>query len=252
MAAPQMTPHLRRASGFTGALSFALLICLTLAACGAAMPPHKVARASAANSASSAGRTLVVMGASDAYGIGTSDPDRLNWPTQLAAELPLPTHLVNLGIPGATLAQAQQEELPIAAAQHAQIVVIWLVVNDIIDETPLATYTAELRETLATLRSASPGTRVFVGNVPDLAELPFFAAHDPATLRAEVNAWNAAIAQVCDAEGATLADLANAWGEFDQHPEYISYDGLHPSLAGARALADFFDIVIRRAMRISG
>lgn len=250
MAAPHTTHHLRRASGFAGALSFALLLCLTLAACGAAASPPRHAPSVA--KASSPGRTLVVMGASDAYGVGTNDPDRLNWPTQLAAELPQPTHLVNLGIPGATLAQAQQEELPIAAAQHAQIVVIWLAVNDIIDGTPLPTYTTELRDTLATLRRASPSTRIFVGNVPDLAELPYFAAHDPATLRAEVNAWNAAIAQVCVAEGATVADLANAWGEFDQHPEYISYDGLHPSLAGARALANFFDIVIRRAMRISG
>ena len=249
MVAPHTLAHSRRAPGLTGALSVALLICLTLAACGAAATPRQ---ATSAATTSSAARTLVVMGASDAYGIGTYDPDRLNWPTQLAADLPQPTHLVNLGIPGATLAQAQQEELPIAAAQHAQIVVIWLVVNDIIDNVPLPTYAAQLRATLATLRSESPAARVFVGNVPDLAELPYFAGHDPGALRAEANAWNAAIAQACDAEGATLADIANAWGQFDQHPEYISYDGLHPSLAGARALADFFDIVIRRAMRISG
>lgn len=237
----------RRASGAIGALTLALLICLTLAACGSPAPAQ---RAGAAGG--SAGRTLVVMGASDAYGIGSYDPDRQNWPTQLAGALPQPTHLVNLGIPGATLGQAQQEELPIAAAQRAQIVVIWLVVNDIMDDVPLATYAAQLRTTLATLRRESPGTRVFVGNVPDLTRLPFFDGYDPASLRAEVDTWNAAIADACAAEGATLADLASAWGQFAEHPEYISQDGLHPSVEGARALADFFDIVIRQSLRING
>ena len=33
------------------------------------------------------GRTLVVLGASDAYGVGTSDPDRDNWPTSLSRQL---------------------------------------------------------------------------------------------------------------------------------------------------------------------
>ena len=48
-------------------------------------------------------RTLVVLGASDAYGVGTNDPDRDNWPTSLARQLHGQIHLVNLGVPGATL-----------------------------------------------------------------------------------------------------------------------------------------------------
>jgi lysophospholipase L1-like esterase len=192
------------------------------------------------------------MGASDAFGIGSYDPDRENWPTQLAGYLPQPTHLVNLGVPGATIAQAQQEELPIATAQHPQILVLWLAVNDIIDDVPLTTYSAQLRATLATLRAASPGTRVFVGNVPDLTRLPFFDGRDPVTLRAEVSAWNVAIAQACADEGATLADIASGWGQFSNHPEYISRDGLHPSRLGARQLAAFFDIVIRQTLNIPG
>jgi lysophospholipase L1-like esterase len=193
-----------------------------------------------------------VLGASDAFGVGTFDPDRENWPARLADDLPQPTHLVNLGIPGATLAQAQQEELPIATAQHPQIMVIWLVVNDIIDNVPLATYSTQLRATLATIRNASPATQVFVGNVPDLTQLPYFDGRDTTSLQAQIDAWNAAIAQDCAAEGARLADLASAWGQFIEHPEYISRDGLHPSDEGAQALANFFDIVIRRDLQING
>lgn len=227
-------------------LAVVLLLCLPLAACGGA---SAVQRTSAAPVAP--GPTVAVLGASDAYGIGTRDPDRENWPMQLAAELPQPTHLVNLAIPGVTLAQAQAEELPIALAQHPRVIVIWLVVNDIIRGVPLATYSAQLHETLAAIKAASPQTQVFVGNVPDLTQIPYFYDRSATELSVDVNAWNAAIAQECLADGAHLADLASAWGRFADHPDYISEDGLHPSDAGARALADFFNAQIRRTIKFN-
>lgn len=229
-------------------LSIALTLCLSLAACGATPT-----RPSAAHSAGVAapGRTLVVMGASDAYGVGAYDPDRQNWPTQLAGDLPQPIHLVNLGIPGATLAQARQEELPIALAQRPQILVVWLAVNDIIADVPLSTYSADLRSTLAALKAESPGTRVFVGNVPDLSRLPYFDMRDPATLRAQVSQWNVAIAQVCAAEGATVVDLASTWGRLGDHADYISSDGLHPSTLGAAELAAYFNAIIRQTLDLN-
>ncbi|HEU5345531.1 MAG TPA: SGNH/GDSL hydrolase family protein [Ktedonobacterales bacterium] len=234
------------------ALTCALLACLfgfTLAACA---PPSRTQRPVTAAGQNAPGMTLVVMGASDAYGVGTDDFDRQNWPTQLAEDLPQPVHLVNLGIPGATMAQARQEELPVAAAQHPRILVLWLAVNDIIERVPLAAYSADLRAILATLKAESPGTHVFVGNVPDLAQLPFFYSYDPVALQAQVAAWNAAISQDCAAEGATLADLASGWGQLANHPEYVSPDGLHPSPLGALELAAYFDIVIRQTLHLNG
>jgi lysophospholipase L1-like esterase len=233
---------------FAGACTLALVMCLALTACGATPPTSN-----ASNVARGAqGPTLVVLGASDAFGIGTYDPDRENWPMWLARDLPQPIHLVNLGIPGATLAQAQQEELPIATAQRPSILVLWLVVNDIIADVPLATYSAQLRATLATIKASSPNTHIFVGNVPDLTQLPYFDGREPVGLRAQIDAWNAEIARDCAAEGVALADLASAWGQFTEHPEYISPDGLHPSDEGARALGDFFDIVIRQNLNLPG
>lgn len=253
MLAPHWLSDTRRAQPIlqrvAWAAPLALLLCLGLSACGSAVAQHPATRRAGANAP---GMTLVVMGASDAYGIGTFDPDRQNWPNQLARDLPQPVHLVNLGVPGATLAQAQQEELPIATAQRPQVLVLWLAVNDIIENVPLATYSAQLRATLATLKAESPGTHVFVGNVPDLTQMPFFDGHDPVTLAAEVRAWNVAIAQVCAAEGATLADIASGWGRIGDHQEYLSRDGLHPSALGALELAAFFDIVIRQTLKIPG
>src|SRR5215472_3742889 len=41
--------------------------------------------------------TYVAIGASDTFGIGTSDPYIENWPTDLSEKLPQRVHLINLG-----------------------------------------------------------------------------------------------------------------------------------------------------------
>lgn len=189
--------------------------------------------------------TLAVLGASDAWGVGSFDPDRLNWPTELAGDLGRPVHLINLGVPGATLAQAEQQELPVALDEHPDIVVIWLAVNDIIAEVPLASYASALRQTLAAFAQQAPHTRVFVGNVPDLTQVPYFGGADPATLRAQVLAWNEAIAQACAASGARLVDLYQDWNQLSGRRSYISPDGLHPSQRGADELARIFSAAIQ-------
>ena len=75
--------------------------------------------------------TYVAIGASDTFGIGTSDPYMENWPTNLAEKLSQKVHLINLGIPGITLHDALNLELPVALDSHPELVTIWLGVNDI-------------------------------------------------------------------------------------------------------------------------
>lgn len=188
--------------------------------------------------------TVAVLGASDAWGVGAQDPDRFNWPSVMAADLERPVHLINLGAPGATLAQANREELPVALDARPDVVVIWLVVNDIIAQTPLTDYSSELGSTLHALRTQDPRARVFVGNAPDLSRLPYFAGADPVQLDAEVAGWNTAIARACAANGATMVNIHATWDALGDHPEYISADGLHPSQAGADALARAFSVAI--------
>lgn len=195
--------------------------------------------------------TVAVMGASDAWGIGTHDPDQLNWPSQLADDLPQSTRLINLGVPGATLAQADREQLPVALGERPRALVLWLAVNDIIAGTPLATYDAELHQTLAAVSAQSPRTLVFVGNVPDLSQIPYFGAWDTGRLRREVADWNAVIVRDCATAGATVVDLYSVWGQIENHPDYISDDGLHPSDRGATALALVFAVAIEQRLRQS-
>jgi lysophospholipase L1-like esterase len=184
-------------------------------------------------------RTLVVLGASDAYGVGTFDPDRDNWPTSLSRQLRGQIHLVNLGVPGITLGRAEMQELPVAVDARPDVVVMWLAVNDFAANVPLATYSAQLRSTIQSLR-AQTSARVYVANLPDLTTIPYLARGDQQALRVRVSDWNDAIAAACAHEGATLVDLYSAWRELRAHPEDISGDGLHPSTLGAQRLAEIF------------
>ena len=187
--------------------------------------------------------TYVAVGASDAYGVGTDAPADQSWPSVLATELSNQTHLINLGIPGATVGEALRDEAPIAEASHADIITVWLALNDYAAHVPLATYRAQLQTLLIGLRGNATA-RIYVGNMPDLTLLPYFADHDQAQLAADVVAWNAAIDAVCAAVGVHVVDIYTAFAELAQHPEYLSGDGLHPSPAGAQRLADYFAAAI--------
>lgn len=105
-------------------LACAWLACVLLAACA----PGSSASAPASNStaqpaqaaqpAPPAAVTYVAIGASDAFGVGTDDPAKQSWPSVLAGQLGASVHLIDLGIPGATVDEALSDELPIALTVH--------------------------------------------------------------------------------------------------------------------------------------
>jgi lysophospholipase L1-like esterase len=183
--------------------------------------------------------TYVAIGASDAFGVGTDDPKHDNWPTVLTQLLGSAAHLINLGIPGETVAQARQTELPVALDANPSLVTVWLGVNDIVQSISVQEYERQLEALLQSLRHQTHA-HVFVGNIPDLSLLSFFAEYNQGTLKAIISTWNAAIAQAVNATGATLVDLYAGWNELASHPEYIAGDGLHPSTEGAKRLAEVF------------
>jgi len=191
--------------------------------------------------------SYVAIGASDAYGVGTTQPARDNWPAVLAASLGPAVHLTNLGIPGATVALAVRDELPVALHLQPDLVTVLLGINDLDDGVSGAAFDAQIHELLATLHGQTTA-RVFIGNLPDLALLPHFATRDPVALHAQVLTWNHDIARAAAAEGATVVDLFDDWGELAQHPEFVSADGLHPSTLGAARLAAVFATAIAAAI----
>ena len=217
------------------------MLAATLVACGPAPKPaakvHQLA-------SSQRDFTYVAIGASDAFGVGTDDPAEDNWPTVLAHLLGSDAHLINLGIPGETVAEARQTELPVALDAKPSLVTVWLGVNDIVQSISVQEYEAQLEALLRKLQQQTHA-HVFVGNIPDLSLLSFFAGFDQPTLQATISRWNAAIAQAVAATGASLVNLYVDWSELATHPEYIAGDGLHPSTEGAKRLAEVFFSHIR-------
>ena len=204
--------------------SLALLLSGCVAAAPATAPP-----------------VYLALGASDSVGVGAANPARDGWVPQLQQRLPPGTRLVNLGVSGAKIADAVQQQLPVAAEQHPDLVTIWLAVNDFNARVPLDRYERDLDRLLTAVQATQP-RRVLIGNIPALEQVPVYSVADMSRpqLQAEVARWNEVIARQAARHGATLVNLHSSWTELASHPEYVSGDGFHPSAAGYQRLADVF------------
>ncbi len=187
--------------------------------------------------------TYVAIGASDTYGIGADDPQTQNWPADLSTLLGGQVHLINLGVPDIDVHDALGVELPIALDAHPDVVTVWLAVNDLAVNVPVASYAHDLDLLLARLRTAFPDARIAVANVPDLTLLPHFKSYNVRTLRAQILAYNNAIASIVTLHSALLVNLYQS--DLAQHPEYISGDGFHPSTIGYTQVARLFYQILK-------
>ncbi|MGE5334722.1 MAG: SGNH/GDSL hydrolase family protein [Nitrososphaerota archaeon] len=181
----------------------------------------------------------VAVGASDSFGIGTDDPLTQSWPYDVANKLETKPHLVNLGIPGATMDLAVRAELPIALSVQPTLVSVWLGVNDIEHHVPLATFSLKLQTLLDSLAQQTSAA-IYVGNIPDLTLLPYFSTWDQSALTEQILAWNAAISNACSISGAHLVDIYAQGAQMAAHPDYLGSDQFHPSTQGAQGIADLF------------
>lgn len=213
--------------------------------------------------------TYVAVGASETVGFGADRPATQAWPEVLRRQaLPSGARFVNLGIPGATVATALEQELPKALELSPTLVTVWLNVNDLIARVPLDTYQSQLTQLVRGLRRGG-ATRVLVANTPPLDRLPAYlaclpdqpagsvakcplpagSAPSPELVRLGVSAYNRLIAEVVSAEGAELVDLhaaglaARSGG---REESLFGTDGFHPSTAGHKAVAEAFAAAIDR------
>jgi lysophospholipase L1-like esterase len=232
----------------SGALKKALLsncvlcfVLLFLASCGSVSSGAAVARSSAVQQSPRARLTYLALGASDAFGLGADDPQTQNWAADLARQLGSGVHLINLGIPGITLHQALNVELPVALDTHPNLITIWLSVNDIGNYVPPSQYASDLETLLSRLQAADPHAVIEMANVPDLRLLPYFQQrYNQQLLYQQVLAYNVIIAAAAQRHHVILIDLFDKWQILRQHPEYISSDGFHPSTLGYEQLANLF------------
>lgn len=232
------------------ALALLTVVVLTFSACvtggGTSTTATPVTRAtgttSPANHLITGPVTYVALGASDAVGVGSTQPGSQGYVPLLATRLPKGSHLVNLGISGIHLHGALTEELPIALTTSPELVTIWLVANDFVGGVTYSDYMHDLNILLDQLRKRTHASLV-MANLPDLTRLPAFAnqtATQKAQMLQQIQHWNVGIAALARQYNVTLVDLYNHGSQITAHPEYISGDGFHPSPAGYVKLADIF------------
>ncbi|MFN2463275.1 MAG: SGNH/GDSL hydrolase family protein [Candidatus Dormibacteria bacterium] len=254
---------------------------LLLSGCAGARSPAAVPAPLSRNTATP-GLVYAAVGASETVGFGAAQPTSEAWP-QVFYRTALPREAIfyNLGVPGDTVSAAQTDEVPPAFGVGANLVTVWLNVNDLLAGVSPEVYRAQLGKLVHDLRRGG-AARVLVANTPHLEHLPaYLACHNDieapgqgrgslvqpgsrpritcpapavAALSADevaslVDRYNEATADVVREEGAALVDLHAAGEISDQHPEYISADGFHPSTAGHAAIAAAFAEAYRKAIR---
>ena len=196
----------------------------------------------------------VAVGASETTGVGSDQPLRDGWPRVLhRTAMPPGSVMVNMGVPGSTVAQAITEQVETTLAARPNLITVWLNVNDMTRGVSPAEYERQLESLLRRLRR-SVSTRILVANTPPLDRLPAYQAGrllglpGPDVVEQLVAEYNSAIARAVQRTGSLLVDLhavgmaARAAGT---EPTLVSRDGFHPSTAGHAAVAEAFAKVLR-------
>ncbi len=248
-----------RLTSASSGIFVALVLMLGVVGCGSASTPRSTTTPTPTSSpVSRTTVSYVALGASDAVGIGATNPLTQAYVPILISRLPRGSRVLNLGISGIELGSALQRELPEAIAARPTLMTIWLVANDFKDCASLSQYRTDLETLLAQLQ-AQTHAAIFMANLPDMSQLPAIRQQSVGLgacligastqqIRAMVAQWNAVIAQAAQRHGVVLVDLT----PFDiaAHPEYIAGDGFHPSSAGYLQLANLFwaDITVRKAV----
>lgn len=188
----------------------------------------------------------ISIGASDAVGLGTSNPSKDGWVPAFASLISA-EQIINFGRSGSTLSDAMRQQLPKVFDQKPNVITIWLAVNDfnrqVYDRSILNSYTENLNLMLQQLREKlEPNTRILVGNIPDLSKVEIYTSLGipKLFLTMQIKRWNDAIKQTVRKNHCELVDLYSHWKELGEHPEYVSFDGFHPSKDGYQRLAQIF------------
>jgi lysophospholipase L1-like esterase len=160
--------------------------------------------------------------------------------------LPQPVRVVNLGIPGIRLREASIVETGPALESKPNLITIWLVVNDILNSVSLDAYRADIDSLLLRLKSES-SAEIAVGNVPDAPDGSGYLGLPDGPRREVATRWNGVIGDAVARHGVTLIDLWSRW-PVRANPKFIGPDGLHPTVAGYRSLAQVVRDTLRDAL----
>ncbi len=222
-----------------------LLIALAAPACtsepivagDAAAPPHAVSTATPP-----AAPPIRYLALGDSFTAGTgSRPDEA-FPARLASRLGArgaAVALENLGVNGYTTDDLITRELPRVAPFRPTMVTLAIGANDLVRGSSLERYRAQVRGILAAiLATGVPAAHVYVLPQPDWSRSPAAADFgEPATIRAQIEAFNDALRAEAAAAGARWVDLFPTMRR-EAEAGMVARDGLHPSASAYDAWAE--------------
>lgn len=190
--------------------------------------------------------TYVAVGASDTVGVGTTDPVNQSWVAILNRRLPEGGKFVQLGVSGTTAERALVEQVPKAVDSNPDLITVWLAVNDLHRFIPAENFGTTLEAILIKLRSTN--ARVFVGNLPDLSQLPLYSGIPKVLMNQRVREYNEEIDNRASDAGAVVVDLFPLYELQSEKStkSLVSSDGFHPSEEGYKVIADAFWLAIQR------
>ncbi len=192
------------------------------------------------------GRSVRYLALGDSFTIGTSTPERLNFPSQLKGLLEgkgVTVRLTNAAVNGFSTHELIERELPALEAVKPTHVTLAIGANDLVRGKGPAEYRARLKVIFARLKSAGvTGERLLVLPQPDWSQAPIAEAFgDRDELRARIESYNAVLADEARAAGASFVELWPLMIEQGREKLFAA-DGLHPNqeayTAWAQALAE--------------
>ena len=173
----------------------------------------------------------------DSYSIGEGVPEHGRWPVQLATALR--TRGIALDDPHIIATTGWTTDELAAAMDAAEPLGTWDVVSLLIgvnnqyrgrtldeyrDE-----FTALLERAIALAGNAP--SHVLVLSIPDWGVTPFAQGRDRAAIAREIDVFNAAAREACDARNVAFIDITPTSRERGFDADMLADDGLHPSAA---------------------
>lgn len=196
-----------------------------------------------------ADRRLRYVALGDSFTIGTSVAPEDAFPSQLVRAVPQLELVANLGVNGYSTVDLIRDELPAFERLAPGFATLLVGVNDVVQGIPPATYEADVRTILATLRRHLPVERILIVAIPDYTVTPQGADYgDPVKRSAEIRASNATMRAIANELSIAFVDIYELSLEAATDRSLVAADGLHPSGAQYARWVERIEPVVRRLL----